>query len=462
MSRPVSGFFSLIQDFWRGEEGASAALTALAIVPVIGMAGFAIDLGHVFYAQRALQASTDASALAAAQDVLEGTAVNAAAVATQYSATTGQLNAASNLTATMASGYPQMVCFASTGILCNTDPNDPSGTPPRNGIRVKQQATVPMYFTRIFGINTMTVEATASASARGGKSKLVDVMIIVDRTGSMDDPDTTGGVPPSCSLSGIPNPTRLDCALAGVRELLLGMAPSGGRVGLMVYPGLTASTNALVDYDCSSSTPTASQIEAYDHSPPPVYKIIPYLSDYRTSDQSQGLNAASILVRAARGDSGCPNGVRAIGSTHFTAAINAAQADLVANGRPNVQKAIILLSDGEPTSSVMGNNQCGTAVAAAAAAAAAGTSVYSIAYRASTTRHPSRCSATPAMTPCQTMQNIAAADLTKFYSTTNDTAWIAQPDGRCVSGQAYTDLILIFRDIGYSLLQPRMVPDSTS
>jgi Flp pilus assembly protein TadG len=459
MSRPVSGFFSLIQDFWRGEEGASAALTALAIVPVIGMAGFAIDLGHVFYVQRALQASTDASALAAAQDVLEGTAVNAAAVATQYSATTGQLNATSNLTATMASGYPQMVCFASTGILCNTDPNDPSGTPPRNGIRVKQQATVPMYFTRIFGINTMTVEATASASARGGKSKLVDVMIIVDRTGSMNQPDTSGGNPPSCALSGIPNPTRLDCAMAGVRELLLGMAPSGGRVGLMVYPGLTPSTNVNVEYDCNSLTPNSSQIAAYNANPPPVYKIIPYLSDYRTSDQSQGLNAASILVRAVRGDSGCPNGVTAIGNTHFTAAINAAQADLVANGRPNVQKAIILLSDGDPNSNLMGTHQCSTAVAAGAAADAAGTWVYSIAYRAPTTGRPAGCSGDPSnMTACKTMQDIAVADPTKFYSTT--AAWVGA--GQCTSIQSYTDLILIFRDIGYSLLQPRVVPDSTS
>ena len=93
------------------------------------------------------------------------------------------------------------------------------------------------------------MRTTATATGKGGAPQLMDVMVILDTTASMND---------NCSASvrGVTKPTRLDCALAGVRALVGSMwpcAPSKAtcgsvtngnvadpidRIGLMVFPGL--------------------------------------------------------------------------------------------------------------------------------------------------------------------------------------------------------------------------------
>ncbi len=83
------------------------------------------------------QASTDAAALAGALEI-GSTTINPVTTATSYeSATSGNQNAASNLNVTMASGYPVLKCFTSTGVTCVSGM---SGVPAANGIQVKQQA----------------------------------------------------------------------------------------------------------------------------------------------------------------------------------------------------------------------------------------------------------------------------------------------------------------------------------
>ena len=46
---------------------------ALALVALLGIAAFAIDVGYAYYAKRQLQSATDAAALAGAQDLPNGT-----------------------------------------------------------------------------------------------------------------------------------------------------------------------------------------------------------------------------------------------------------------------------------------------------------------------------------------------------------------------------------------------------
>ena len=59
-------------------------LVALALVVLLGISAFAIDVGFAYYAKRQLQSATDAAALAGAQD-LPNTAT-ALATAAPYSA----------------------------------------------------------------------------------------------------------------------------------------------------------------------------------------------------------------------------------------------------------------------------------------------------------------------------------------------------------------------------------------
>jgi hypothetical protein len=231
----------------------------------------------------------------------------------------------------------------------------------------------------------------------------------------------------------------------------------------MVFPGLTNTSQAAYDYDCSS-TPSPA-IAKYSASP--VYQVLPLSSDYRSSDAATTLNTASNLVRAAQGGgSGCAQGVAAIGgvATFYADAITAAQTALVANGRSGVQKAIIFLSDGDANASSSNmtaskvNNQCHEGITAARAATAAGTWVYSIAYGASTSPTPSSCSTDTSshISACAAMQQIAS-DSTKFYSDTQNGS-----SGCTSSAHSVSELIAVFQAISTSLLPPQLLSNNTT
>ena len=61
----------LVRNFAKDRRGATAVIVALAVVPIIGLMGFSIDVGNALRVQHALQASTDAAALAGAKDITQ-------------------------------------------------------------------------------------------------------------------------------------------------------------------------------------------------------------------------------------------------------------------------------------------------------------------------------------------------------------------------------------------------------
>ena len=160
--------------------------------------------------------------------------------------------------------------------------------------------------------------------------------------------------------------------------------------------------------------------------------------------------AASNLVKAVAWNSGnsCASsayGVESPGGvgTYFADVITKAQASLVANARTDVQRAIIILSDGDSNYASV-NDPCAKAVTAAAAAKAAGTWIYSIAYGASTSISDSCTLDSPKTSAYKTMQGIAS-DSSKFFD---------QPSAG--------DLTEIFENILIDLTNPRLVSDSTT
>jgi Flp pilus assembly protein TadG len=454
---------SSILRLHRDRSGVVAILAGVLILVLVSFSAIVIDLGYLFYAQRALQSSADAAALAGAQNINVGAGGTAISTATTYSGVSGDDNAKANLTVTMASGYPQLKCFTTTGVPC-------TGPDSANGIVVVEQATVPLYFARIFGVSSWQISATSTAGGRGGSARELDVMIILDTTASMNNSDS------SC-----PAGTRIACAEAGMQVLLGGLWPcqsnlttcgavtSGNvaapldEVGLMAFPGLTNATQAQYDYDCATSP--APAIASYAASP--VYQIMALSSDFRTSVATTTLNTSSNMVKAAGGGgSGCTQGVQAIGGfgTYYADAITAAQTALAGAGRPHAQNVIILLSDGGANAS-SGNmpsgkatNQCHEAITAAATAAAAGTWVYSVAYGSTTTASGGDCTTdTPAISSCSTMQQIAS-DATKFF---------ADPSGgspACTSpdNPSITDLNSVFQEIGIEASAPRLLANNTT
>ena len=163
----------------RDQRGQALPWVATMMVMFLGFAGLSIDVGHVFYCYRELQAATDAAALAGAEDLPNSTATT---TATSYSAMAGKYNAVSNMgTVSMVSGYPKAECLTAlknVGMGCVAPANG-------NVMQVKQTAAIPMFFLGLFGIPTFNVTASATASMRGSAAVPYNVAIVLDSTNSM-------------------------------------------------------------------------------------------------------------------------------------------------------------------------------------------------------------------------------------------------------------------------------------
>jgi Flp pilus assembly protein TadG len=318
-----------LRGFWRDTRAASAVTIALLAPVLIGSAGFVIDIGHVALVQQQLQAATDSAALAGGYQIPSNHAIS---TATTYATT----NAPSGITPTMASGFPKLKCFTTTGVTC-------AGTElagGANAIQVSETASVPLWFGQLAGLTAFSITATSTAGARGGVGEALNVMIVLDTTASM-----TSSTDNNCGLGA--SSTREQCALQGVKTLLTNLNPNLDYVGIMAFPGVQSSTIASQDYTCGQSV-GSSNTQTYSNAP--VYQIVGLSNDFKSSSTATTLNASSHLALAV-GAGGCSSGVSAPGgqATYYAGAINAAQTALTAlssTQNPAAQNVIVFLSDG--------------------------------------------------------------------------------------------------------------------
>ena len=285
----------------------------------------------------------------------------------------------------------------------------------------------------------------------GGTPQPANVMIVIDRTGSMNAGCLAGG-------------TKLTCAKSAVMSFLTNMQPSVDKVGLAVFPPPTTLANA-----CSSSTSNLWYDDPTKKTTNPnyPYAVVPLSTDYRTSD-SGPLNNNSNLVKTV-------NCLQAPGGhgTSFATAIEAAQAELQLHGDPKAQNVIIFLSDGDanygpvfydnppksPEVSPYRTQPCHQAITSAKAQAAKGTWIYAVAYDTDsnnadpdcygwTTSDAAQKTSTfsghekPLITGISTMQQIAS-DPTKYFF---------EPSPGSLTGT--------FTTIASSLWTPRLIPDN--
>lgn len=417
------------------ERGQVLALFALILTVLLGFSALVIDVGRAYVTKRHLQASADAAALAGAQSLPD--TGDAVAAAEAYSGADGDLNVAANL--------PSVTASVTTKCLSTRTCN------PANAIVVEESASSPTTFAKLFGIDSFQVEAKATALMSSGTPKPAHVMIIFDRTNSMNQ---------SCSEGG----TKVSCVRDGIRAFLQGMDPTYDKVGLIAFPPGNGG-NPCSFVPKSTDGPTTD----YDNYPN-GYVLVPLSTDYKTSPTSP-LNSKSALVSTV----GC---IKAQGTTATAPAIDKAQQTLAANHDPKAQDVIIFLTDGEANygpcaspnkSGVCANNTssyrsqpCQQAVNSAQSAAAAGTWVYGIAYDTQnvqcwgwrpngtgtdgrtcnkTNGFQFRCAEQPTITALSTVQGIAS-DSTKFFDQPNP-----------------GDLTTVFQTIAGDLSGPRLVDD---
>jgi Putative Flp pilus-assembly TadE/G-like len=125
----------------KDSRGQAAVLTILFLTVLIGASAMALDVGSWFHAKRELQARVDAAALAGAQGLPTGTST-AQALAIQYAAENGG-------------------ALDTSGISFQTQ------VTPSDTIAVQMSAPAPGFFSKLFGIDSVTVAAHAAARTGG-------------------------------------------------------------------------------------------------------------------------------------------------------------------------------------------------------------------------------------------------------------------------------------------------------
>jgi Flp pilus assembly protein TadG len=121
------------------ENGQAMVLMVLFLAGLLGMAALVLDVGSWFREKRQLQLTADASALAGAQ-VLPGSPSGATSLALQYATTNGRP-------------------------LTTNDISISSDLSSNDTITVDAHSDAPGFFSKLFGINTVKVGASAAARA---------------------------------------------------------------------------------------------------------------------------------------------------------------------------------------------------------------------------------------------------------------------------------------------------------
>lgn len=313
----------------RDRRGQVLPIFALFIVVLLGITAMVVDTGRGWVMKRELQRTADAAALAGAAKLPDQTAATAAA--------NDYLNRNPLRDGTIGSTSITFACVA-PGIGCS----------PYNAVRVTLTSSAATTFAKVMGVSTMN--AQAKSVAMYNQPKKFDIMIVIDRTGSMNDN------------------SKITNAKNAVNSFLTMIDPAGVNVGLTMFPPAASNSNA-----CTAVSGTgATQYNAANAKWTPVT----LRNDYATNGV---LNAGSLLVSQVS----C---MRAGGNTHYQYGLRKAKAELDANGRADAQDVIIFLTDGAAniTPSYGTANEkrypCGSSVTEASGIKGAGVRIFAIAY----------------------------------------------------------------------------------
>jgi len=225
---------------------------------------------------------------------------------------------------------------------------DPAVGDKCNAVLIAGAANTPFTFGRVVGVNQGSTGLVVSAACNGpcGTSPIspVDVVLVMDRTGSMSGADTTNAKAAANSLVSIYNPAAQWLGL--------------GTLG----PSVTAGGCAA---GAASAIGTAT-------APADLRRWVPVgLSGTGSSVSSTYANITAAISCYPNSSTG----------TDLADPITMAAYELKNNGRAGVRKGIILETDGQPNTGVAaGPNYCALASAAATAAKAQNIEIFTIGF----------------------------------------------------------------------------------
>ena len=160
--------FKSLRDFARAKQGAFALIYALALLPVLGAVGLAIDYRNAQAAQSELRDALDSALLSATRTYALNTFQDEA-VRQQLSADAGRAIFEQNLADATIEVSPAAINF--------------TFSPTNVSIRAAVTGQVSLIFGGLFGLNQL--DLAASASAQGADRRRVEVVLALDNSGSM-------------------------------------------------------------------------------------------------------------------------------------------------------------------------------------------------------------------------------------------------------------------------------------
>src|SRR6185295_2415066 len=319
--------------FLADQRGGVAPVFALALIPIIGLGGAAIDYSRGNAARSAMFATLDATALMLSRDAATMTPAQITSKATSFF--TAQFNrpdvAGVNVTALLTS--PQAGSYA---------------------LNVTASGNVPATFTRILGQNQIDIQA--SADVKWGVKKL-ELALVLDNTGSMA---TNGKL------------TELKTAAHSLLTTLQNAAKQPGDVKVAIIPfdkivniGTDYAGQSWVDYSVHNIQQNQWQGCVQDRDQPYDTQDTTPTSNYHTkfpAVQCSGLTTIMTLTDVLD-TSGFSNlnskidAMAAAGNTNVTIGLVWGWHALTGNEplpqgsppAPDKDKVIVLLTDGDNT-----------------------------------------------------------------------------------------------------------------
>ncbi len=270
----------------KNEEGQILPWMVFMMVLFVGFAGLTLDLGHAFVCYRELQASTDAAALAGAQNMgtSGATLTSVTNAVNNYSSLptsksfAGGLNANPNLSnAVMTLNFSCSTILTNKGIACISLPGL-SSPASANSLQVIQTAAVPTFFIKaltVFGVKaagSINLSTVATASMLGAKSAEYNIAMIIDTTPSMGAQDNDAECTGAKTSNG--HITQISCAMYAAQQMLAGLTPCSGSassctastgfdtVALFTFPNMTIGT-ASNDTNGNCNLPTINPYTAF-------------------------------------------------------------------------------------------------------------------------------------------------------------------------------------------------------
>lgn len=382
-ARPVRGIKSLRSN----DDGQILILSALIVAIVLGMGALAVDVGFFLHERENVQNAVDAGALAGAQ-LLPNNATNAASVATTFTLANDSGLDSSKVSATFRclvgdrnhDGQPDAsdipgVCdpktdaswYVSNGLAIS--PCVPANGDKCNVIVVSASNNVKHYLAPAIRIKTSGTGSITSAACNGPcggpPTAPVDVMLVMDRTGSMSS-------------------SELANAQTAANSILTMYNPSLQRVGLgLLGPSYAPPSSACAGPNLRAYAKPIGSVPGYTA---PAYLANwipvgltgtggPINESYLNADGT--LNTGSMLVQAIA----CYSVRNSSTGTDLATPIRMAAYYLNTYGRPGVRKGIILETDGQPNAGPSGGpNYCAQANTEATTAKTAGIEIFAIGF----------------------------------------------------------------------------------